>query len=639
MIRTIKQRIYVVGLLPLATLAVALLVINGLARIEEAHQELRNARNVTASLLQSPAADALLLGNTIGFEQTVKNVIKTSPLLVCVILRDAGREHVAQIGKCEVSTRVDYSPITVPAGGFSDFKEAPTADVTLGELGLAMNGSSVERKRRQVLFQLMLSLSLIAVVLALIGWLLRARLIEPIRGISSAMQSLSQRDYSARVPVQGDDELSRLAAAINDTIVTIASYTRELERRRGDADRALHDADEANLARDGLVRSLTEDVEGPLSQLHSELTAIAMANHDPALRNRIKEVIALLQGAQADFADLIEVAASTKGPQQPLPRDLQDILSDLERDIRLLSEAEALSVSFVISQMPADSRREEPTGILVDVDAVRLKKALVFLIRAMGRRCKVPGIHVTAELLTLSADQLHISIHLKAFYEPIAATPALSWLDKLHRYGQVPVIAGWTDRETRIIDYLLGAVGIEPTVSVSATGAASILLETTCHYTVEPAPQSVPADWSFDPHAVSATLVSNDLSLVRLTRRADLSSFEVKLMPFSRALANPSALRAEAALLIDMSDDVADAVRLLDQLKAGGDGLPHLIAICPPGRMSDSLDERLLELGFKGTLQKPLQYSRVVEAIRAVVSHPLKTIVRNGPPDQDGGRS
>lgn len=637
MIRTIQQRIYVVGLLPLAMLAVALVVYNGLARIDEANQELRNARAVTAALLQSPAVDALIVGNTLNFEQTVKNVIKTSPLLVCVTLRDADHRMVARVGECnDVLPKVEYLAITALSGDFSDFNEPVSGNSTLGELGLSMNDDSVERKRYQVIAQLTLSLSMIAIALGFVGWLLRARLIEPIRRIGHAMQALSQRDYNVRVQVKGEDELSQLAEAINRTIITISTYTRELERRRGDADRALQDADEASLARDGLVRSLTEDIEGPMGLMHTELMAIAIANHDSALRDRIKAVIARLQKAQADFTDLMEIA-STQGTRQPPPRDLEDILSDIERDVLLLSEGGGVSVNFVMTQMPSGRiRRGEPTGIFVDVDAVRLKKALVYLIRSMGRRCKESRVYVNAELVTILPDQLHVSVHLKAFYDSHLEPPALPWIDGLSRYGKVPAIVGWTDRETRTIDYLLQVVGVVPTVSVSPAGAVSIHLDTTCHYTVEPTERPVSADPTFAERPVSVTMVSNDLSMTRIIRRGDMSDVEVKLVSFARALANTLTLSAESALLIDMSDDIADAVTLLDELKARGKDLPCLIAICPPGRLSDSLSERLLDLGFIGTIQKPLHHSRVVEVVRMGLSRPLKAINPIGRPDQSG---
>jgi FixJ family two-component response regulator len=73
-------------------------------------------------------------------------------------------------------------------------------------------------------------------------------------------------------------------------------------------------------------------------------------------------------------------------------------------------------------------------------------------------------------------------------------------------------------------------------------------------------------------------------------------------------------------LLIDISNDVADAFTLIERLTSEGVTVPRLVAICPPGRISDSLSTRLFELGFTGIIQKPVQYSRLVEVIEATLA-------------------
>src|SRR5688572_33454440 len=92
-------------------------------------------------------------------------------------------------------------------------------------------------------------------------------------------------------PWMGKDELADLGRSINETIGKIAAYTRELERRRSEADRALQEADDTALARDALVHSLTEDLDGPLRLMHAELTSAALSNTDPSLKASIKEAL------------------------------------------------------------------------------------------------------------------------------------------------------------------------------------------------------------------------------------------------------------------------------------------------------------------------------------------------------------
>jgi HAMP domain-containing protein len=622
-IRTIKQRIYAFGLLPLAVLAVALVVFNGVSRIEDANRELMNARDVATALLQSPAEDALVVGNTLGFEQTVKRVIQKSPSLACVTLRDTKRRTIARVGRCDAASlrRVEYVPVRAPLNGLSDFDDSRFA--TVGELGLFLHDASIERQRTQVLIQLGVSLVMIAFAVMLMARVLRARLIEPIHSIGGTMQAVAQRDYNVRVPIKGDDELTRLAQAINNTITTVAEYTRELERRRSEADQALQDADAANLARDGLVRSLTEDLAEPLGLMHSQLTAIAMANSDPTLRDRIKAVIGLLQDAQSDFTDLIEIATQIERTRTAPWLDMAEVWTDIERDLRRLSNAEGAKLIFAVTRMAsAGTIPPEATGLMVNIDGVRLKKALLYMSRALHRRCKDSAIHVNIELITLSADRLHVSVHLTAFCEPTQEPPQL--INGLKQNGNLmPAIIGLTDRESKIIDYLLRAIGVTPTVNLSGTGTLNILLDVTCAYAAAEGTQGRAREWMFDARPVSATLVSNDSALLRFTTRGDMSNHELRLVSFSEAFSKLAELQGQDALLIDISDDMAEVLRLIETAKDQTVSLSHLIAIGPPGIVSESLSNRLFELGFVGILQKPLQYSRIVETIRMTLSHPL----------------
>ena len=631
MIRTIKQRIYLVGLLPLAALAVALVVFNGLYQIDEANRELRNSQEVTANLLNSAAAEALTVGNTLNFEQLVNAAIKTSPSLLCVRLSDARNQLVGEIGDCVQSpARFARFQVEAPIDGLSDFNDSSAARRSVGELGVLVDEQRVADKRKQVLLQLFLSFILIGGVLALVGRLLRVRLIEPIQHIDHAMHALSERNYDSRVQVKGDDELARLAAEVNRTIRTVATYTRELERHRSDADRTLQEADDANLARETVVRTLTEELEEPLSRLHSQLTAIAIANQDPALKTHIRHVLGLLQEAQTNFSDLIELASSAPVVRRAPKRDLADVLADIREEIRLLSQTESVSINLAVTrtQLPITDDGS-PTGIHVDLDSVRLRKAIAYLIRAMARRCKQPGVHVSIEIIKKSPEQLHVSVHFRGFYDPPSERESVRLVDGLNHYAATPSsLLGWSERETRIVLYLLRTLGISPLFATSNDGSVSVLLDVTCMYSDEHSGTNAQVEAS--PNPVSAALVSDDPSLARLTNRADLSDYEVTLVSFARALDDLSNLRRKSALLIDVSD-IADALRLLQQLGAE-DPLPRLIAVCPPGQVSEALGNRLFELGFRALVQKPLQYSRVVQIIRTALADPLSTIHRNSRP-------
>lgn len=639
MIRTIKQRIYTFGLLPLGVLAVSLVVLNGLARIDDANRELKTSREATAALLQGPALDALVIGNTVGFDQAVNAVVRTSPALICVTLIDATQRMVTRAGHCDKTQNgTEYFTIHEPTNGFSDFEDKSGAGRVVGKLSLLMDDPNIERKRQIILFQLALSLALVVIVLTVTGRLLRVRLIAPIGRIGEAMQAVSQRDYTVRVPIAGNDELTRLAEAINSTIATVAEYTRELERRRNEADQALQDADAANLARDGLVRSLTEDLAEPMSSMHSQLTAIALANADPKLKERIKSVMLLLQDAQSDFADLIEIAAHMERTRAAPWINATEMWADVDRDIRRLSETEGIPINFVVTRRASPTGSAgPPTDILLNIDGVRLKKAVLYLCRALGRRQREAGVHVNTELIRFSAERIHVSVHIVAFGATNGPSPTTPWMKAAGQTGNgLPATLGLTDRESKIIDYLLRAIGSTLTVSVASASAVNVLLDATCAYSMESSRPQGATDWMFSAPPISAMLVSNDLSLLRYTARADVSNHELKFRTFDQALASPVDLERPDALLIDISDDIGEVLSLLDAAKTLGISLSPLIAICPTGTVTDSLANRLFDVGFVGMLQKPLQYSRLIDVIRETLAHPLGEVGLRGkstPPD------
>lgn len=621
MIRSINQRMILVGLAPLALLAVALVVWNGFARIGEAEQELLDAQTLTRKLLNAPAVDALVVGNKLSFEQLVNDVIKTSPAHVCISLRDTSNHVLVEAGVCKNRASVaDMFPITASTEGLSDFKDEAHGETRVGELRVSMSNQRLIEKKHQVVVQLVLSVGLILFVVLVVVRILRARVVIPIQKIDGAMQALSRQDYSVQLQLDGEDEVGRLGRAVNATIDTIAGYTRELVRRRDDADRALHDADEANLARDGLVRSLTEELEGPLSQMHADLTALAITNADSNQRERIKSIIATLQETQSNFDDLIEIATSSQPASRAPLRDFADFQSELQRAVRSLADTVGMPLHFEMSPSPPDELR----GVTLDIDGQRCKKAVEYVIRAMYRHCNSIGVYVHVDVIKVSNTQLHISLQLKAFYEPsLSKSLASAFKPTLPHSKAPPSLLGWTDRECKIIEYLLREVNMTATYSSSPTGTVCVLLETLVRVASDQVNHSQSTDWTFATRPIHTTIVSDDPTLIRFTTRGTISNHEMKLLPFTVALENVAILKDADALVVDMGDDVASAFGLLEELKAANEKTPRLIALCAAGAISDVLEARLFDCGFKAVLQRPIQYARLVEVVQSVMSQSL----------------
>lgn len=166
MIRSIKQRLYLIGLLPLGLLAVSLVAINWYLGVKDARSELRNTRNVTAELLQGPAVDALVVGNSFGFESIASRSLDSSKMITCITLRDATGRVVVSAGRCDrPAEQVELTDVFADANDMSDLPGASQSRL-VGELRISLSNAALSEKRRALVIQLCLSLIFIGLVLS-----------------------------------------------------------------------------------------------------------------------------------------------------------------------------------------------------------------------------------------------------------------------------------------------------------------------------------------------------------------------------------------------------------------------------------------------------------------------------------------
>jgi len=59
---------------------------------------------------------------------------------------------------------------------------------------------------------------LVLLVVTLISWFAAGRLLRPVRNLTETAEAISESDLTRRIPVEGDDEISRLAATFNEML-------------------------------------------------------------------------------------------------------------------------------------------------------------------------------------------------------------------------------------------------------------------------------------------------------------------------------------------------------------------------------------------------------------------------------------
>ncbi len=614
MIRSIKQKLYLIGLLPLAVLALLVVLVNGYARIQDAEQQLREAQRLTVELLRGPAQDALVIGDTKTVQDQMNAVVTRSSRVQCLALWDAHSGLIASIGDCnEPAPLTDRFGVEVAAGGFSDLETA-TQRSRVGTLQVSMHRGAIAEKRRAVLWQALVSLLLVAAIAAWVARLLRTRLAKPIQEIDATMQAVSEGNYEARVTTRSRDELGRLATAINETIDKVRRNVADIERSRDAAMQALNDADAITLARDGLVEALVRDSIKPLATLHEHLTYIALDNSDPDLRQPIKEALQRLQETQQQLRELIEIATSPHTKPLPARRfvQLQEVIADVARGLHVNAKTEGYRVQW---DAPVVATGED---FLVSLDEDRFKKAIVRLVATMGKRATAEGVNVHVQYARRSSHVLNITVYLKAFVQ----TGGLHEGGELLQYStETPEGLQWTEREQREIDYLLGIIGAVKTYSVSPRGTIYVTIDLDCECSNGAIQISGGSDRLLGRKPLALCVVSNDESLQRLSGRGGLANHDLHLHDLDQAIASIQDFGKYDAVLIDLAGDIAGAVTLATELKKLPDGGPYLIAICPAGPLQ-AITQRLQTLGFTAFVQRPFDYARLLEVLPLTLRGP-----------------
>ncbi|NEB37145.1 HAMP domain-containing histidine kinase [Streptomyces sp. SID14515] len=136
-----------------------------------------------------------------------------------------------------------------------------------------------------------------------------ARLVRPLHALTGAAQRMRHGEQPASVPVSGDDEVGRLAAAFND----MSAHRARLEEQRK-----------------AMVSDVAHELRTPLSNIRGWLEAAqdGLADPDPAFVSSLLEEAVLLQHIIDDLQDL---AAADAGVLRlhPEPVGIRELLSQV----------------------------------------------------------------------------------------------------------------------------------------------------------------------------------------------------------------------------------------------------------------------------------------------------------------------
>ena len=237
---------------------------------------------------------------------------------------------------------------------------------------LAQTVRQEQRGTRRAFWQATAVTVAVAVALALVlGALFTARLVRPVREVTRRVERLGEGDYADRLPADADDELGRLARAVNELAARVEASVESLRA--------------TDRLRRELVANVGHDLRTPLAALAvtlDEAERFAAAGRTGDVAQALGAARRQTEGAAALVADLFELSVLDRPDHALRPGPVP--VGELVRDV-------ADRHAAALRQAGLAFEAEVPAGLpVIGADGARLVRALSNLVDN-ARRHTPPG--------------------------------------------------------------------------------------------------------------------------------------------------------------------------------------------------------------------------------------------------------
>jgi signal transduction histidine kinase len=284
------------------------------------------------------------------------------------LLKDTVKPEIQQF---ELKGR-DYTHYLFPV--FSTGVKKPLGHLVIGILTEKMHSKLAGITTRILLISVLLFISLTLTI-----YFLSDRIVKPIKELSEKIDQFSSGDYSVRSAINTGDEIGDLshnfnimADTINEQILSIEKYSKNLEKMVEERTRELSEALEAIKEKDtklshaekinnlnSLVSAIAHEINNPLAIISGNIQLIQGKTQDPVIRKKLKtaddaiERIAKLIDEINFFSAIKDISSNSLSfghlldgvVQQVVPEDIP-VHIDGTRDDRIESNVSLLSTSM-----------------------------------------------------------------------------------------------------------------------------------------------------------------------------------------------------------------------------------------------------------------------------------------------------
>ena len=244
-----KLLLAIVGLIVGSGLIISSLVTYRYSRVLYAAAA-THAENLSNQIVLQ-AADKILVNDLVSLQKLIDHHMRSHPSLSYLFIVKDGEVlahsfpdgfpvNLIGVHQAEGGGEVSILKIQTESGDdFLDFAHS----ILEGKAGMLRLGMSEQPLRKQVnglWLQMALITAAILVAGVVISHLFLRRVTGPLSALSKAAEDISGARPDAQVSVSGRDEVDRLSASFNQMANRIQDYTRRLEEKTAELDRAYH---------------------------------------------------------------------------------------------------------------------------------------------------------------------------------------------------------------------------------------------------------------------------------------------------------------------------------------------------------------------------------------------------------------
>lgn len=172
------------------------------------------------------------------------------------------------------------------------------------------------------------------------GWFVASRIAHKIQEISDGIEDLAQGNLDVRIPVTGQDELSKLAGMVNWMVASL----QEIEAEKAHVSRARRD----------LVTWISHDLRTPLTTIQASLEAIAddIVTEPGAIKEYVGHSLVEVENLKVLIEDLFAISQLDSGHMslEFIEASLSDLISDTVSSMRVRAGQREINITGEIGE-------------------------------------------------------------------------------------------------------------------------------------------------------------------------------------------------------------------------------------------------------------------------------------------------